>query len=65
MLLDELAPLLVGHEVVTVQSRGWAGVKNGELLRQASAGGFEVFITSDQNLQFQQNLKGYPLSLWS
>ncbi|MBI3388599.1 MAG: DUF5615 family PIN-like protein [Deltaproteobacteria bacterium] len=61
VLLDEqlprrLAPELKGHEVLTVQQQGWAGLKNGELLRRAADEGFEVFITGDQNLEFQQNL---------
>ena len=61
VLLDEqlprrLARELKGHEVRTVQQQGWAGLKNGELLRRAADEGFEVFVTSDQNLEFQQNL---------
>ena len=36
---------------------GWAGLNNGELLRRAAAAGFEVFLTADQNLEFQQNLQ--------
>jgi hypothetical protein len=60
-LLDEqlprqLARELAGHEVRTVQQQGWAGLKNGELLRRAGEAGYEVFITADQNLEFQQNL---------
>jgi|ERR1019366_8445485 predicted nuclease of predicted toxin-antitoxin system len=62
ILLDEqlprqLAPHLKGHEVRTVQQQGWAGLKNGALLRQAAEAGFEVFLTSDQNIEFQQNLR--------
>ena len=62
VLLDEqlprqLAPLLVGHDVRTVQQIGWAGLKNGELLQRAEAAGFEVFISADQNIEFQQNLR--------
>ena len=62
VLLDEqlprqLLPHIVGHEVRTVQQQGWAGLKNGELLKQAEAAGFEIFLTSDQNLEFQQNVK--------
>lgn len=38
-----------------VQQR-WTGLKNGELLRRAKSEGFEVFITADQNLEYQQNL---------
>jgi hypothetical protein len=66
VLLDEqlpkqLAPFLAGHEVRTTQEQGWAGLKNGELLTQAVAAGFEVFITGDKNLEFQQNLKASGL----
>jgi hypothetical protein len=39
-----------------VQQQGWAGLGNGELLRRAAEDGFDVFVTADQNLQFQQNL---------
>jgi hypothetical protein len=61
VLLDEqlprhLARELRGHDVSTVQQKGWAGLKNGELLRRAGDAGFEVFVTADRNLEFQQNL---------
>lgn len=61
VLLDEqlprqLAPYLTGHDVRTTQQQGWAGSKNGELLKQARAAGFEVFVTGDRSLQHQQNL---------
>ena len=60
ILLDECVPypmhkLIVGHESSTAQREGWGGVKNGELLRLAE-GKFELFITSDQNIRYQQNL---------
>jgi len=60
ILLDESLPRrlkteFVGHEVATVAERGWSGVKNGELLTLA-AERFDVFVTADQNLQYQQNL---------
>ena len=62
ILLDEqlprqLAPHLKGHDARTVQQQGWAGLKNGALLRQAAAAGFEVFVASDQNIEFRQNLE--------
>ncbi len=62
ILLDEqlprqLAPHLLEHNVQTVQQQGWAGLKNGELLRRAAEAGFDVFLTSDQNIEFQQNLR--------
>lgn len=61
VLLDEqiprhLARELRGHDVSTVQQKGWAGLKNGELLRMAADAGFDVFVTADRNLEFQQNL---------
>ena len=49
------------HEVSTVQELGWSGIINGELMRLASEAGFEVFITIDKNLQFQQNIRKYQL----
>lgn len=68
VLLDEqlprhLAQELKGHEVRTVQQQGWAGLRNGELLRRAAREGFEVFVTADQNLEFQQNLAGSRLAV--
>ena len=62
ILLDEqlprqLAPYFVGHHVRTTQEQGWAGLKNGALLEQALAAGFDAFVTGDKNLEFQQNLK--------
>jgi len=61
VLLDEQLPRhfardLTGHTVRTVQQEGWAGLKNGVLLQRAEERGFEVFVTADQNLEFQQAL---------
>ena len=61
VLLDESLPRqlkghLRGHEVVTVQERGWAGKTNGELLSLAR-GEFDAFLTADQNLEHQENLR--------
>jgi hypothetical protein len=66
-LLDESLPrplskLLVGHDVKTVVDAGWASIENGELLRRA-AGSFDVLITADQNLEFQQNLPTLPIAV--
>ena len=60
ILLDESLPArlaheLHGHKVRTVAQEGWTGKKNGELLKLA-ASQFDVFITADQNLQYQVNL---------
>jgi hypothetical protein len=67
ILLDECVPwpvqkLLVGHECVTVQQRGWGGIKNGELLRLGESE-FDLFITTDQNIRYQQNLAGRRLPI--
>lgn len=67
ILLDEnfpadFAKLLVGHEVSTVHSLGWSGIKNGELLRRAHSI-CEAFITLDRNLEFQQNIKVLPFGV--
>lgn len=69
LLLDESLPRrlkgeLRGHELVTVPEMGWAGRSNGELLQLAS-GQFDAFLTVDQSLEFQQNLKhlGVPVVL--
>jgi PIN like domain len=61
VLIDEQLPRqlaleLTSHEVRTVQQERWAGLKNGELLRRAAEQGFQVFLTADQNLEYQQNL---------
>ena len=68
VLLDEqlprhLAREIGGHDVSTVQQRGWAGLKNGELLRVAADAGFEILVTADRNLQFQQNLSQSRLGI--
>jgi hypothetical protein len=61
VLLDENLPHRLrknsgNHEVFTVSYQGWAGLKNGELLRTAEENGIEVFITGDQTLYYEQNL---------
>jgi hypothetical protein len=53
---------LVGHEVITVQEADWAGKKNGELLALA-AKTYQVFITVDRNLYFQQNLSAFNIAV--
>jgi hypothetical protein len=61
ILLDECVPRplrheFAGHDVRTVGEQGWGGKKNGELLALLVGAGFEVFLTVDQNLRYQQNL---------
>jgi hypothetical protein len=67
VLLDECLPRklkydLPGHSVSTVPEMGWAGTKNGALLRLAETA-FEVFITVDQNVEYQQNLRSTVLGI--
>ena len=67
VLLDECVPKklrrdLPGHEVRTVTEMGWAGTKNGPLLRQAATE-FDVFLTVDQGIEFQQSLAGLDLAV--
>ena len=67
ILLDESLPIerreeLPLHAVHSVQEMGWSALKNGELLRRAAAQ-FDVFVTADQNLQYQQNLQNLPLAV--
>ena len=67
LLLDESVPArlrrhLPSHSVRTVVEMGWSGVKNGDLLRLAAAS-FDVFITVDKNLPYQQSLATLPLAV--
>ena len=67
VLLDEsiprqLAPRLLGHAVVTVARAGWDGLRNGELLRRA-AGQFDVLVTGDQSLEYQQDVPAQPVAV--
>ena len=67
ILLDECVPwpmykLLTRHECKTAQQMGWSSLKNGDLLKQAEET-FELFITSDQNIRYQQNLAGRKISI--
>ena len=67
ILLDECVPwpmhrLLPQHSVSSVQAQGWNGIRNSELLRRAEAD-FDLFITSDQNIRYQQNLTGQTIAI--
>lgn len=69
VLVDECAPRALkyalaahGHECLTVQEAGWSGKENGELLTLAEAE-FDVLVTLDTNLKFQQNLEGRKIAI--
>lgn len=53
---------LAGHTITTAYEQGWATLTNGALLDAAERAGFEVVITTDQNLRYQQNLTGRRLA---
>ena len=68
ILLDECLPKdlrnhLVGHDCQTVPKAGLAGKANGELLRLAEQSGWQVLLTMDQGMPYQQNLTGRSISL--
>ena len=68
VLLDEnLSPKLrlqlQGHDVTTTVYAGWGGLRNGELLTVAGQADFQVFVTADRNLSYQQNLKDRKIAI--
>lgn len=54
---------LPGHEVFTTAYMGWGGIENEELLRRAAAAGFDVLVTNDRGLEYEQNLATLPLAV--
>lgn len=68
ILLDECVPrplkrALPGHDAHTVPEMGWSGKKNGELLKLMLSETFNVFLTVDQNLRYQQNLRNAKVAV--
>ncbi|MGA2988411.1 MAG: hypothetical protein ABSG32_31970 [Terriglobia bacterium] len=55
--------LIDRHTVTEARARGWEELENGELLNQAEAAGFEVLVTTDKNLRYQQNLTGRRIAI--
>lgn len=58
-----LAKFLAKHRVSTANGVGWAKLKNGDLLKVAEEDGFEVLVTADRNLSYQQNLRGRSIAI--
>ena len=54
---------LTGHSIDTVYELGWSALQNGVLLAKAEQAGYDLFITTDQNLRYQQNLTGRALAI--
>lgn len=68
VLLDENLPHdlrheLLGHDVFTVAYMGWCGIANGALLRRAADAGFDVLLTLDNGVQYQQNRRTLPAAV--
>ena len=58
-----LARFLRGHEVVRADELGWQGLENGALLDAAEQAGFDLLLTCDQNVRYQQNFAGRKLAI--
>ncbi|MDZ7288417.1 MAG: DUF5615 family PIN-like protein [candidate division KSB1 bacterium] len=68
ILFDQGTPVplrqhLAGHVIDTVYERGWSNLSNSDLLDAAEQNGYQLLITTDQNLQYQQNLVGRRLAV--
>jgi len=68
VLFDQGTPVplrksLTHHSVVTVFENGWSALENGELIATAEQAGYEVLVTTDQNLKYQQNLKERKIAI--
>ncbi len=58
-----LTRLLVGHTIRVARAQGWDTLSNGDLLAQAEAAGFDVLVTTDKNIRYQQNLEGRKIAI--
>jgi hypothetical protein len=68
IVLDHVTPggvarVLTEHTVVKAKTRGWDKVSNGNLLAEAEGAGFDLPLTADKNMRYQQNLKGRRIAL--
>jgi hypothetical protein len=68
ILFDQGTPVplrrhLPSHRVTTVYERGWSTLENGQLLNQAEAAGYDVLVSTDQSLRYQQNLATRQIAL--
>ncbi len=58
-----IAGALSGHDVTEARERGWDTISNGELLTAAEAAGFDLLLTTDKRIRFQQNLTGRKIAI--
>ncbi len=68
ILFDHVTPagvarFLKGHAVTKAKDRGWDKLTNGDLLAQAERAGFDVLLTADKNMRYQQNLAGRRIAI--
>ena len=68
ILFDQGTPVplrqhLAGHLVDTASERGWSGLSNGDLVENAVQESYEILVTTDQNMRYQQNLTGRRLAV--
>ena len=68
ILFDHVTPsgiarFLPGHSVTKAKDRGWDRLSNGDLLAEAERAGFDVLLTADKNMRYQQNLTGRGIAL--
>jgi len=68
ILLDECVPVRLGNylndfEVSSVSKEGWSSLKDGNLIKTAIDAGFDIMLTVDKNLQYQQNLDEYNITI--
>jgi len=58
-----LSSYLTGHTVIEAKDRGWDRLSNGDLLAEAERAGFDILVTADNNLAYQQNLEGRKIAI--
>jgi hypothetical protein len=58
-----LRPYLAGHTVRTAAEEGWDRLRNGDLLSAAEVAGFDMLLTTDRNMQYQQNIAGRKIAV--
>jgi hypothetical protein len=68
ILFDHVTPggiarFLLGHTIIKAKDRGWNTLSNGDLLAEAEQAGFDLLLTADKNMRYQQNLGGRRIAL--
>jgi hypothetical protein len=58
-----IAKILIGHEVTRARQIGWHELENGELIERAEEAGYELLLSTDKNIRYQQNLSSRRIAL--